>query len=105
MLVEILWLGVLEIARIDNQVRMLGIDLVDGILENMLATLIGADMCIGKDHNPVAVEGGRQVWRGVGLLVHFQFLEPDGGAVDEDKPEQRHQTQADEVAVVFLFVE
>ena len=86
MLVDILWLDILEVARIDNQVRMLGVNVVDGILEDMLTPLIGADMRIGKEHDLITVEGGRQVWRGVGLLVYFQFLEPDGRAVKDNEP-------------------
>ena len=62
MLVDVLWLGVLEVTCIDNQVWMLGINVLDGILEDMLTPLVGADMCIGKEYNPVTVEGGRQVW-------------------------------------------
>ena len=62
MAVQILWLSVLNIARKDDQVRVLGIDTVDGPFQNVLiAICIGTHMGIGEQYNLISVEGFGQV--------------------------------------------
>ena len=58
-------------------------------------------MGIGEDDYPVAVEGLRQIGRGIGMMVYLQFLESDERAVEHDVPDDGHRKESHQIAVVL----
>ena len=102
-LIDFLWLGVLDIASKDNHIRMLGIDTVDGPLQDMLISgCIRAHMGIREQHHLIPIEGLGQVRRGVGVTVYLQFVEAYKRAIEQDIPDDWHAEQAYQIAKILL---
>ena len=94
-LINLLWLGVLDVASKDNHIRMLGIDTVDGPLQDILITgCIRAHMGIREQHHLIPIEGLGQVRRGVGVTVYLQFVETNECAPEQYEPYSRDAQQS-----------
>ena len=103
MLVDLLRFCVLNVACKHDHIRMLGIDTVDGSLQDILITgRIRAYMDIREQYHLIPIEGLRKVRRGVGVTIYLQFVEADKRAIDQDIPDDRYTEQSYQVAKVLL---
>ena len=94
-------LGVLQVASEDDEVWPLGIDAVDGPMQDIFVALrIAADMGIREKYDLISVEGFWQGRGGIVLTVDFQLVEAYERSVDEDIPDDRHTEESHQIAVV-----
>ena len=90
--VKLLWLDILQVAGKDDHIGLLGVDAVDGALQQpAVMLLVTAYMGIREEHDAITVECLGQVFGYVVCMIDFQLVESHERTPEEDKPYDRNR--------------